>query len=93
MSIIAKHLTMKGRVQGVYYRGWTVETATSLGLTGWVRNRMNGDVEAIIQGEFEAVERMMALVWSGPPAARVDEVLIEDRVLTELVKFDQYPTL
>ena len=39
------------------------------------------------------VERMMALVWSGPPAARVDEVLIEDRVLTELVKFDQYPTL
>jgi len=71
VAVIAKHLTIKGRVQGVFYRGWTVETARSLGLTGWVRNRMNGDVEALIEGEENAVAQFLTLAQRGPSAARV----------------------
>ena len=74
MAIVAKHLTITGRVQGVFYRNWTVTTAQALGLTGWVRNRLNGDVEARVQGAPGDVARFVTLARSGPPAARVDEV-------------------
>ena len=55
MPVVARHLTILGRVQGVFYRNWTVETARGLGLTGWVRNRMDGSVEALVQGEADMV--------------------------------------
>ena len=67
-------LRVHGRVQGVWYRGWTVETATGLGLTGWVRTRRDGTVEAVISGPPAAVERMLAACRQGPAAARVDRV-------------------
>ncbi len=63
-----------GRVQGVWFRAWTQKTAQSLGLTGWVRNRSDGTVEAHFSGPAEAVEKMLELVWQGPAAARVDKV-------------------
>jgi len=63
-----------GRVQGVWFRAWTQKTAQSLGLTGWVRNRADGTVEAHFSGPAEAVEKMLELVWQGPVAARVDKV-------------------
>lgn len=62
---------IKGRVQGVWYRGWTVETARALGLDGWVRNRSDGSVEAVFQGPPAAVNRMIEACHDGPPAARV----------------------
>ncbi|MBO9671756.1 MAG: acylphosphatase [Sphingobium sp.] len=74
MTIIARHLLISGRVQGVFYRGWTVETATGLGLTGWVRNLRNGDVEALVQGPVEVVERFIEMAHAGPRAARVQGV-------------------
>jgi len=63
-----------GRVQGVWFRGWTVETARNLGLVGWVRNRTDGSVEAVFQGAPEAVRRMIAACHDGPPAANVSAV-------------------
>lgn len=70
----ARHLIIHGRVQGVFYRDWTVQTARSLGLAGWVRNLPDGTVEAHIQGERQAVERMVAAMEGGPPRARVERI-------------------
>jgi len=66
-----------GRVQGVWFRGWTVTAATELGLSGWVRNRADGSVEALLVGPPADVETMIAKCGDGPPAARVDKVVRE----------------
>lgn len=66
-----------GRVQGVWFRAWTAEQATSRGLAGWVRNRADGSVEALFHGPEGAVREMIAACHQGPPAARVDAVEIE----------------
>ncbi len=63
-----------GRVQGVWFRAWTVENAQGLGLSGWVRNRRDGGVEALFAGEAEAVDEMLLLCHDGPPHAKVDAV-------------------
>jgi len=63
-----------GRVQGVWFRGWTVREATGRGLSGWVRNRADGSVEAVFAGSAAAVREMIAACWQGPPAARVDRI-------------------
>lgn len=67
-------------------------TARDLGLSGWVRNRANGNVEAVVQGERSAVERFMTLVMEGPPAARVDGVEVLDQSTADLVGFEQRAT-
>nr|VDC85101.1 unnamed protein product [Brassica oleracea] len=64
-------MVIKGRVQGVCYRNWTVENAEQLGLKGWVRNRRDGSVEALFSGPTEAVEEMQQRCRRGPPAAMV----------------------
>lgn len=61
-----------GRVQGVSFRDWTREQALALGVRGWVRNRDDGSVEALLDGDAEAVEAMLARMREGPSAARVD---------------------
>lgn len=70
----AVRVTVTGRVQGVWFRAWTVREATRLGLDGWVRNRADGGVEALIAGSEEALDKMLALLHRGPPAATVDKV-------------------
>lgn len=67
-------LTIKGRVQGVGYRDWAVDTGLRLGLAGWVRNRSDGGVEALIVGDEGAVGAMIEACRLGPPLARVDEI-------------------
>jgi acylphosphatase len=69
---------IEGRVQGVYYRAWTKETARSLGLDGWVRNARDGSVEALFSGPAESVEQMLTLCADGPPDARVTEVTVRE---------------
>ncbi len=63
-----------GRVQGVWFRAWTAREAARHGLDGWVRNRRNGDVEAVFAGPRAAVDAMVAACHQGPRAARVDRV-------------------
>lgn len=70
----AVRVRIEGRVQGVWYRGWTVDEALRRGLIGWVRNRRDGSVEALFAGPESAVEAMVAACWQGPPAARVTAV-------------------
>lgn len=72
--MIALHLTIHGRVQGVFYRDWTVETARELGLAGWVRNEADGTVAAHLEGAAETVEAMVARMHDGPVAARVERI-------------------
>ncbi len=73
----AVRVRISGRVQGVWFRAWTEQQATALGLDGWVRNRRDGDVEALFAGPDEAVEAMVAKCWNGPPHASVGAVSAE----------------
>jgi acylphosphatase len=70
------HLRIDGRVQGVGYRAFVERQALALGLFGWVRNRHDGSVEAVLQGEPGTVAAIIELCRSGPAAARVDRVEI-----------------
>jgi len=73
--MLVVHLTLKGRVQGVGYRAWCAYEAEGRGLLGWVRNRANGAVEAVLAGDAEVVEAMVAACRQGPPGARVDDLI------------------
>ncbi len=67
----AKRLVMTGRVQGVGYRAWLAHKANELGVEGWVRNRADGAVEALISGDTAAVEELARLCRRGPRLAEV----------------------
>ena len=67
-------LTVAGRVQGVGFRVFVARAARARGLRGWVRNRRDGTVEALVAGTSEAVAALLAAVRSGPPGSRVDSV-------------------
>ena len=84
---------IEGRVQGVWYRGWTVSQAQALGLTGWVRNRYDRSVEALISGPKEDVNGLLDLLWQGPPAANVTLVTSETTEAPEGAGFHQRPTV
>ncbi len=71
-------VVIRGRVQGVSYRAWTKKTAEKLGLSGHVRNRADGAVEAVFGGGAAAVQRMLDLCRKGPLLARVDEVAVSE---------------
>lgn len=67
---------ISGKVQGVWYRAWTVEEARKRGLAGWVRNRKDGTVEAVFAGPAEQVDDMVQACHRGPPLARVAGVAV-----------------
>lgn len=71
-------LSISGRVQGIWYRASTRETAESLGLSGWVRNLVDGRVEAVAEGDAVAIEQFLAWCREGPPGARVDVIEVVD---------------
>jgi acylphosphatase len=75
---MAKHLIIRGRVQGVGFRDAMRLEAERLGVTGWVRNRRDGAVEAVVAGSAEALVEIVAWARRGPPAASVTEVVIAD---------------
>jgi len=69
-----RQLRISGRVQGVGYRDALRRQALACGLAGWVRNRRDGSVEAVLQGDARSVEDVIAWARRGPPAARVDRL-------------------
>jgi len=71
------HLFIDGRVQGVFYRGFTQELAESLGLKGWVRNLSDGRVEAVFEGDRDVIESAIRKCYVGPPASRVTNIDIQ----------------
>ena len=80
---------VQGRVQGVFFRAHTQEEAQRLGLTGWVRNRPDGSVETVAEGEGERVEQLISWLHQGPPAARVSGIGIsEEEPLGDLRSFE-----
>jgi acylphosphatase len=85
MSTAICRVTIRGRVQGVGYRAWVAHEAVRLGLEGWVRNRRDGSVEALLAGSEQAVTEMMARCRRGPSAARVDAV-VEDPARSDDLK-------
>ncbi|KAF5195783.1 Acylphosphatase [Thalictrum thalictroides] len=86
---------IKGRVQGVFYRNWTVENATGLGLKGWVRNRRDGSVEALFSGDPKSIDEMELRCRRGPPEAVVTgfQVFPSNEDLTGQESFHLKPTV
>ena len=80
---ITRLLRIHGQVQGVYYRQSMIEAASRLGVRGWVRNRLDGTVEALASGPAEAVQALVAWAHDGPPAARVQRVQVEEMAIDE----------
>ena len=77
MALVQAHLFITGRVQGVYFRVCTREEAQKRKLTGWVKNLPDGRVEAIVEGEEEAVQSMISWCHSGPDHAAVTDVAVK----------------
>lgn len=77
-SFIVRHLRIHGLVQGVYYRQSMQEQAEALEVTGWVRNRLDSTVEAMVCGTPQALERLIEWSRSGPPAAVVSQVVVSE---------------
>lgn len=74
MALKQLHLTVRGRVQGVYFRASAQREARRLGVTGWVKNRADGSVEILAEGEEVAIRELFGWAQKGPSAARVDRV-------------------
>jgi acylphosphatase len=77
---VTRRLVVTGRVQGVGYRLFLTREAHAAGVTGWVRNRRDGTVEAMVQGSADAVERVIARARVGPSAGRVADLRVEPAV-------------
>ncbi|TFW07521.1 acylphosphatase [Oxalobacteraceae bacterium OM1] len=75
---MAKHLRITGLVQGIGYRAAFEAEALGLGLTGWVRNRRDGSVEAVVYGDAEAMDRIIQWSQRGPRGAEVEAVIVDD---------------
>jgi len=86
-----RRLVVRGRVQGVGFRYATVRAAERIGVTGWVRNRADGSVEAVVQGTAEAVETIVAWARRGPQAAIVESLDVFEAE-GEFVSFEARPT-
>jgi len=97
MSVM-RHLVIRGRVQGVGYRAFVEDAALDHGVAGWVRNRRNGDVEAVFAGPPTAVTQVTRVCRRGPLGARVDSVDERDATEEELAlrggtRFAVLPTI
>jgi acylphosphatase len=86
-------VTISGRVQGVAYRAWAVRSAAALGLRGWVRNRRDGSVEALLSSSEAAVAAMIDACHQGPPAAQVTGVRVAEADDDGCTGFEARPTI
>ena len=92
MSRASLHVSITGRVQGVGYRAFVEGEAVARGLSGWVRNRRDGSVEALISGPDDKVAEMLGYFWQGPTASRVARVDAEPAGAPMQLGFRTLPT-
>jgi len=83
-----KHVVVHGRVQGVFFRDSTRQRAQAAGVAGWVANRADGTVEAVFEGDDDAVESLVAWMHDGPRGADVERVEVEDDAAEDLTGFE-----
>jgi acylphosphatase len=84
---VRRRVVVHGLVQGVFFRDTIQRHATQRGVSGWARNNRDGTVEAVFEGEPEAVERLVTLCHEGPRGARVDHVEVADEAPEGLTGF------
>jgi len=89
---IARRLVAQGRVQGVWFRESMRRKAEALGITGWVRNRMDGSVEALVQGTPDAVDAIVAWARRGPDRANVTRLDVDEAEPQPIAAFETRPT-
>ena len=77
------HVWIEGRVQGVFFRAYMRDAAKKEGVRGWVRNTPDGRIEAIMEGEADAVDRMIQWCHRGSPLSRVDDVIVEEELFKD----------
>lgn len=82
------HITINGKVQGIWFRANTKQKAEQLGITGWVKNIPNGSVEAIFEGEENCIKEMIDWCQHGPPQAKVENIEIKEQSITN--GFDEF---
>jgi acylphosphatase len=87
-DVVRRRVTAHGHVQGVFFRDSARERATAHGVAGWIRNRADGAVEAVLEGPREAVERVVRFLETGPPRARVERTEIHEEVPEGLSGFE-----
>lgn len=73
------HLLIEGKVQGVFFRATSRKMATSFGVKGWVRNRWDGKVEMVVEGNSASVDKMLQWAHQGPPGASVSKVQVKEQ--------------
>ena len=83
-----RHITIKGEVQGVYFRESTRRKATEAGVAGWVANRSDGSVEAVFEGPPEAVDQLVEFCSDGPTAASVEDADVQEEQPEGITGFD-----
>ena len=91
--MICRRLRITGRVQNVFYRDWFVEQAEGIGITGWVRNRADNSVEAMVCGSSQMIEAIVAKARQGSPASRVADVAIEEAPEEVFDRFEKQATV
>ena len=87
------HVLISGTVQGVWFRAWTAQEAQARGLDGWVRNRRDGDVEALFAGPTDQVDDMIRACHRGPESARVSSVQVQPHAEDPGKGFRKSPTV
>jgi acylphosphatase len=90
--VIAKCFVVNGRVQGVGFRYFVVREARALGLSGWVRNLPDGEVEVLASGEPDVVAALEGRLWEGPPHAKVSSVDAREAEAPTYAEFRVLPT-
>lgn len=85
---IRRRVIVDGRVQGVFFRDSLRERAQAHGVSGWVSNRPDGKVEAVLEGSREAVEELIAFAEAGPPRADVERIEVHDEPPEGLSRFE-----
>jgi acylphosphatase len=91
--MIARIIRVSGKVQGVWFREWTVQTARALGVSGWVRNRLDQSVEVLAIGDARVVSQLIERLHRGSPASRVDRVDVQETQLEAVDGFARRPTV